>query len=46
MYQFNLTLDLPFDAALDKVRETLMSEHLGVVSEVDVQAEFARVRIL
>jgi uncharacterized protein (DUF302 family) len=40
MYQFNLTLPLPFDAALEKVREALMSEHLGIVSDVDVQAIF------
>jgi uncharacterized protein (DUF302 family) len=40
MYQFNLTLPLPFDAALEKVREALLSEHLGIVSDVDVQAIF------
>jgi uncharacterized protein (DUF302 family) len=40
MYEFNLTLPLPFDAAMEKVRETLMSEHLGIVSDVDVQAIF------
>lgn len=40
MYQFNLTLPLPFDAALEKVRDALMSEHLGIVSDVDVQAIF------
>lgn len=40
MYEFNLTLPLPFDAAMQKVRDTLMSEHLGIVSEVDVQAIF------
>ena len=40
MYEFNLTLDLPFEQALEKVREALMSEHLGIVSEVDVQAIF------
>ena len=40
MYEFNLTLPVPFDAALDKVREALMSEHLGIVSDVDVQAIF------
>jgi uncharacterized protein (DUF302 family) len=40
MYEFNLTLALPFDTALDKVREALMSEHLGIVSDVDVQAVF------
>lgn len=37
-YEFNVTLALPFDAALAKVRETLAGEHLGIVSEVDVQA--------
>lgn len=40
MYEFNLTLELPFDQAVDKVRETLLSEHLGIVSDVDVQAIF------
>lgn len=38
MYEFNVTLKQPFEQALSTVRETLMSEHLGVVSEVDVQA--------
>ncbi len=40
MYEMNLTLDLPFDAALEKVRKTLMDNHLGIVSDVDVQAIF------
>ncbi len=40
MYEMNLTLDLPFNAALEKVKETLMANHLGVVSDVDVQAIF------
>ena len=40
MYEFNLTLPLPFDAAMEKVREALMSEHLVIVSDVDVQAIF------
>jgi len=40
MYEFNLTLPLPFEAAMQKVRDTLMSEHLGIVSDVDVQAVF------
>lgn len=40
MYEFNLTLELPFEQAVDKVRETLLSEHLGIVSDVDVQAVF------
>jgi uncharacterized protein (DUF302 family) len=41
MYEFSLTLDQPFETAIEKVREALMSEHLGVVSDVDVQAIFA-----
>ena len=40
MYEFNLTLDLPFDQAVEKVREALLSEHLGIVSDVDVQSIF------
>lgn len=40
MYEFNTTLDLAFDAAVEKVRECLMAEHLGIVSDVDVQAIF------
>ena len=40
MYELNLTLDLPFDAALEKVKKTLMDNHLGIVSDVDVQAIF------
>jgi len=40
MYEFNLTLAMPFPEAMKKVRETLMSEHLGIVSDVDVQAIF------
>ena len=40
MYEFNLTLPLPYDQALERVREALMSEHLGIVSDVDVQAIF------
>jgi len=40
MYEFNVTLNQPFEQAMTTVRETLMSEHLGVVSEVDVQAIF------
>ena len=40
MYEFNTEIDLPFDAALEKVRATLMEEHLGIVSDVDVQAIF------
>ena len=40
MYEFNTEIDLPFEAALEKVRTTLMEEHLGIVSDVDVQAIF------
>ncbi len=39
-YEMNLTLDMPFDQALEKVKKTLMDHHLGVVSDVDVQAIF------
>jgi uncharacterized protein (DUF302 family) len=41
MYEFNLTLNQSFDEAMASVRDALMSEHLGIVSEVDVQAVFA-----
>jgi uncharacterized protein (DUF302 family) len=40
MYEFNTEIDLPFDQAVSRVRDVLMSEHLGVVSDVDVQAIF------
>lgn len=40
MYEFHVTLPLAFDAAVERLRETLMSEHLGIVSDVDVQAIF------
>ncbi len=40
MYEFNTEIDLPFEQALEKVRATLMEEHLGIVSDVDVQAIF------
>ena len=40
MYEFNTEIDLPFIEALEWVSETLMSEHLGIVSDVDVQAIF------
>ena len=38
MYEFNTELSLPFGEALEKVRAALMEEHLGIVSDVDVQA--------
>lgn len=40
MYEFNVTLNEGFDAALDRVRGALAEEKLGIVSEVDVQAVF------
>ncbi len=40
MYEFNTEIDLPFDQAVEKVRELLLEQHLGIVSDVDVQAIF------
>jgi uncharacterized protein (DUF302 family) len=40
MYEFNVTLDLPGEQAVERLREALQSEQLGIVSEVDVQAIF------
>lgn len=40
MYEFHVTLAMAFDDAMAHVREALMSEHLGIVSDVDVQAIF------
>jgi len=40
MYEMNLTLAMPFDAAFEKVKSTLMDNHLGIVSDVNVQAIF------
>lgn len=40
MYEFNITLDQPYDKALERVREALMAQQFGIVSEVDVQAVF------
>jgi len=40
MYEFNVTLNQPFDQALETVKAALMEEKLGIVSEVDVQAVF------
>ena len=39
-YEFNVTLAMPFDAAITRVKEALAAEKLGIVSEVDVQAVF------
>jgi hypothetical protein len=40
MYEFNVTLDLPSEQAVEKLREALQSEQLGIVSDLDVQAIF------
>jgi len=40
MYEFNVTLDLPSEQAVEKLRDALQSEQLGIVSDVDVQAIF------
>jgi uncharacterized protein (DUF302 family) len=40
MYEFNTEIDLPFEQAVAKVRGALLEEHLGIVSDVDVQAIF------
>jgi len=39
-YEMNVALDLPYDQALEKVKKILMANHLGIVSDVDVQAIF------
>ena len=39
-YSFGKTLNLPVDETIAKLREALMANHLGVVSEVDVAAIF------
>ena len=39
-YEFNTTLQCGFEEAIERVRAVLMEEHLGVVSEVNVQAIF------
>jgi len=36
MYVFGVVLETPFDEALDRVKEALAAEKLGVVSDVDV----------
>jgi uncharacterized protein (DUF302 family) len=36
-YYFAKTLDLPFDAAIEKVTEALKAEGFGVLTEIDVQ---------
>lgn len=38
MYEFNVRVNLPADKAEERLREALMAEKLGVVSEINVQA--------
>lgn len=38
MYGFNVTLDVPFATAIEKVTEALKTEGFGVLSDIDVQA--------
>ena len=40
MYEFNTEFALPFDDAQAKLREALLAEQFGIVSEIDVQAVF------
>ncbi len=40
MYEFNITLEKPFESAMDRVRQALMAQQLGIVSEIDVQSVF------
>ena len=37
-YGFGATVDLPFEAALNRVTEALQNEGFGVLTEIDVQA--------
>lgn len=38
MYAYTLELPLPMETALEKLREILSSEKMGVVAEIDAQA--------
>lgn len=38
MYGFSITLDIPFDTALQRVTEALKTEGFGVLTDIDVQA--------
>ncbi len=38
MYGFSITLDTPFDTAVQKVTEALKTEGFGILTDIDVQA--------
>lgn len=38
MYAFSTELDVPFDAAVDRLLDALKQEGMGVVSDINVQA--------
>jgi uncharacterized protein (DUF302 family) len=40
MYEFNVELAMPFDQAQAALREALLAEQFGIVSEIDVQGIF------
>lgn len=40
MYEFNVTISQSFPESIETIKEALMAEQLGVVSDIDVQATF------